>query len=75
MIFRALIAIVLCVSALTAGGIYDTIPEPIIYGVSHEPMMYTDTITGRYWQSGSKFYIVPVKGKPFFAAWVTPRSK
>lgn len=45
-------------------------PRLLLYGVSSEPMMPTDTVTGTYHRSGDKMYIKAADGRNIFAAWV-----
>lgn len=68
---KSFIVILFSVLCIFARSVYDTSTVTLIYGVSHEPLTPTDTVTTKmYYKSGDKIYIKPLSGGELWAAWV-----
>lgn len=68
---KKLILILMLAVGCYARSPLDTSTVLLRYGVSHEPMTRTDTVTTRmYYMSNNKFYIKPLGGGELWAAWV-----
>jgi hypothetical protein len=67
--------IILVTFIAVRAGMLDTSNTLLRYGVSHEPLTFSDTVTvSKYYQSGNMIYLKTLTGE-IWAAWAVPENR